>query len=142
MGLGKFIAGSIHHVRAQTSILAAHLSWPDATNSRLRLLCEDEPESGSPAVLPGPDKAPARLRHIQAVCSVGRDAPLWFSLGLCLSLAASIKSTGTAFPSDMVSSLPHSSISMVSPFSPVGPQLWILWPLLLRAPTEVVPCGR
>ena len=42
MGLGKFMAGRIHQMRAQKSYLAAHLSWFDTSPSKLCPLCGDE----------------------------------------------------------------------------------------------------
>ena len=122
MGLGKFMAGRIHQMHSQKSYLAAHRSWFNAHDSSLCPLCGDEPEIFSHAILRCPAKASARARHLQGVCSVGPDAPLWSSSSLLLSLAAFIKATGTAFPPDMLPSSPPSSpVSMVFPSSPVGP---------------------
>ena len=125
MGLGKFIAGSIHQMRSQKSYLAAHPSWFNAHDSTLCPLCGDEPETFSHAILRSPAKASARARHLQGVSSVDQDAPLLSLSSLLLSLAAYIKATGTAFPPDMLSSPPSSPVSMVFPSSPVGPSLWL-----------------
>ena len=121
MGLGKFMAGRIHQMRSQKSYLAAHPSWFNAHDSTLCCLCGDEPETFSHAILRCPAKALARARHLQGVFSVGQDAPLWSSSSLLLLLAAFIKATGTAFPPDMLPSLPFSPLSIVFPSSPVWP---------------------
>ena len=91
MGLGKFIAGRIHEMRAQKIYLAAHLSWFNASDSQLYPLCGDEPESFRHAILRCPAKATARAHHLQGVSSVGSDAPLWSSSSLLRALAAYIR---------------------------------------------------
>ena len=120
VGLGKFVAGRIHQMRAQKSYLAAHLSWFNASDSQLCPLCGDEPESFSHAILHCPAKAAARAHHLQGVSSVDPDAPIWSSASLLLILAAYIKATGTAFPPDIALSSPLSPASIVFPSSPVG----------------------
>ena len=118
MGLGKFMAGCIHQMRAQKSYLAAHPSWFDLSPSKLCPLCGDEQETFSHAILRFPAKTPARLRHLQGVASVAPDSPLWSSPPLLLALASYIRATGTNFPPDMSPGSPPSSASMVFPSSP------------------------
>jgi len=54
MGLGKFVVGRIHQMRAAKSYLAAHPSWfienPDLSSPR----CEDEPETFQHGILTCP----------------------------------------------------------------------------------------
>ena len=121
MGLGKFMACRIHQMRSQKSYQITHPSWFNAHNSTLCPLRGDEPETFSHAILRCPAKATARARHLQGVSSVDQDASLWSSSSLLLLLAAFIKATGTAFPPDMLSSLPSCPVSMVFPSSPFGP---------------------
>ena len=122
MGLGKFMAGRIHQISSQKSYLAAHPSLFNTHDSTFCPLCGDGPETFSHAILRCPAKASAQARHLRGVTSVGQDALLWSSSSLFLSLAAFIRATGTAFPPDMLpSSLPSSPVSMVFPFSLVGP---------------------
>jgi len=121
MGLGKFIAGRIHLMRAQKSYLAAHPSWSSPDVARLCPLCDEEQETFSHAVLRCPAKAAARSCHIQGLTSVGPDPPLWFSVSLLSSLAAYIEATSTHYPPDMFPSLPPSPASMVFPSPPASP---------------------
>ena len=88
MGLGKFVAGRVHQMRAQKSYLAAHPSWFDLSPSKLCPLCRDEQETFSHAILHSPAKAPARLHHLQGVASVALDSPLWSTPPLLLPLAS------------------------------------------------------
>ena len=134
MGLGKFMAGRIHQIRAQKSYLAPHPSWFDTSPSKLCPLCGDEEETFSHAVLRCPAKATARLRHLLGVSSVVPDSPLWFSTPLFLALASYIKETGTNFPPDIPPGLPPSPASMVFPSSPPAPP-----PLGLLASTPPRP---
>jgi len=82
MGLGKFIAGRIHQMRAGNSYLAAHPTWrsSDADTSCPR--CGLEPETFEHAILTCPSRQGARSRLLHGVSSVGQDAPLWSSLPL------------------------------------------------------------
>jgi len=115
MGLGKFIAGRIHQMRAQKSYLAAHPSWSSPDTFRLCPLCGEEQETFSHAILHCTAKTGARLRHLQGLTSVGPDAPLGSSVSLLSSLAAYIRATATNYPPDMFPSLPPSPASMVFP---------------------------
>ena len=58
MGLGKFVAGRIHQMRAAKSYLAAHPSWSEENLDPTCPRCETGPESFQHAVLP----CPARTR--------------------------------------------------------------------------------
>jgi len=88
MGLGKFIAGRIHQMRAQKSYLATHHSWSSPDASRFCPRCGEEQETFSHAILRCAAKAAARSRHLQDL-SVGPDySPLWSSVSLLSSLAA------------------------------------------------------
>ena len=118
MGLGQFMAGRIHQMRAQKSYLAAHPSWPNLSPSKLCPLCGDEQETFSHAILHCPAKASAQLHHLQGVSSVAPDSPLWSSPLLLPVLASYIKATGTNFPPDVPPELPPSPASMVFPSSP------------------------
>ena len=118
LGLGKFMAGRIHQMRAQKSYLAAHPSWFDTSPSKLCPLCGDEQETFSHAVLRCPAKVTAQLRHLQGVTSLALDSPLWSSPPNLLALAFYIRVTGTNFPPDMLSELPPSPASMVFHSSP------------------------
>ena len=122
MGLGKFMTGRIHQMRAQKSYLAAHPSWFDTSPSKLCPLCGDEEETFSHAVLSCPAKAATRLSHLQGVSSVAPDSPLWSSSPLLLALASYIRETGTNFPLDMplrTTSLPRlNGLSLLSPGPP------------------------
>ena len=101
MGLGKFIAGRIHQMRAGKSYLAAHPTWrsPDADTTCPR--CGLEPETFEHAILTCPSRQGARSRLLQGVSSVGQDAPLWSSLPLLKRLASFIGVTSTGFPPSM-----------------------------------------
>ena len=60
MGLGKFVAGRIHQMRAGKSCLAPHSTWrsPDADSSWP--ICGLEPEIFKDAVLSGPSRQHSR----------------------------------------------------------------------------------
>jgi len=121
MGLGKFIAGRIHQIRAQKSYVAAHPSWSSPDVARLCPLWGEDKETFSHAVLRCPEKAAARSRHLQGLTSVGADASLWSSVSLLSSLAAYIRATAINYPTDMFPSLPPSPASMVFPSPPASP---------------------
>ena len=89
MGLGKFVAGRIHQMRAGKSYLAAHPTWrsPDADTSCPR--CGLEPETFEHAILPCPSRQHSRSRLLHGVADVGPEAPLWSSLPLLKRLATS-----------------------------------------------------
>jgi len=120
MGLGKFMAGRIHQMRAQKSYLAAHPSWLSPGASRFCPLCGEEQETFSDAVQHCPAKAVARSRHLQGLTSVGPDAPLCSSVSLLSSLAAYLRATATNYPLDMFPSLPPSPAWMVFPSPPAS----------------------
>jgi len=101
MGLGKFIAGRIHQMRAGKSYLAAHGTWrsPDADTSCPR--CGLEPETFEQAVLSCPSRPHSRSRLLHGFTDVGPEAPLWSSLPLLKRLATFIGVTSMAFPPKM-----------------------------------------
>jgi len=76
MGLGKFIAGRIHQMRAGKGYLAAHLTWrsPDADTSCPR--CGLEPETFEHAILSSPAREHSRSRLLRGVTDVGPEAQL------------------------------------------------------------------
>jgi len=123
MGLGKFMAGRIHQMRAQKSYLAAHPSWFNMDTSCICPLCGDEQETFSHAVLRCPAKEIPRSRHLQDVSSVDPGAPLWTTLSSLLALGAFIRATATNYPPDLLPSLPPSPASMVMPSSPAAAPL-------------------
>jgi len=98
MGLGKFVAGRIHQMRARKSYLAAHPTWrsPDADTSCPR--CGLEPETFEHAILSCPSRQPSRSRLLHGVTDGGLEAPLWTSLPLLKRLATFIGVTSTGFP--------------------------------------------
>jgi len=82
MGLGKFVAGRIHQMRAGKGYVAAHPTWRslDADTSCPR--CGLEPETFEHAILSCPSKQHSRSRLLHGVTDVGPEAPLWSSLPL------------------------------------------------------------
>jgi len=76
MGLGKFVAGRIHQMRAWKSYLATHPTWrsPDADTSCA--CCGLEPETLEHAILSCPSRQHTRLRLLHGVADVGPEAPL------------------------------------------------------------------
>jgi len=101
MGLGKFIAGRIHQMRAGKCYLAAHPTWrsPDADTSCPR--CVLEPETCEHAILSCPSRQHSRSRLLHGVTGIGPEAPLWSSLLLLKRLATFIGLTSTGFPPTM-----------------------------------------
>jgi len=101
MGLGKFVAGRIHQMRAGKSYLAAHPTWrsPDADTSCP--CCRLEPETFEHAILSCPSRQHSRSRLLHRVTGLGPEAPLWSSLPLVKRLATFISVTSTGFPPSM-----------------------------------------
>ena len=121
MGLGKFMAGRIHQMRAQKSYLAAHPSWSNPLGPKHCPRCGNEDETFSHAILRCTSTSDTRERLLQGLSDVGPESPLWSSKTLLLALASFITATGTNFPPDMFPSLPPSPASMVPPSSPAVP---------------------
>jgi len=98
MGLGKFVAGRIHQMRAGKSYLTAHPTWrtPDADTSCPR--CGLEPATIEHAILSCPTRQHSRSRLLHGVSDVSPGAPLWLSLPLLKRLATYIGGTSTGFP--------------------------------------------
>jgi len=101
MGLGKFVAGRIHQMRAGKSYLATHPTWrsPEADTSCPR--CGLEPETLEHAILSCPSRQNVRSPLLHGVTDVGHEAPLWSSLPLLKRLTAFISVTSTGFPPTM-----------------------------------------
>ena len=101
MGLGKFVAGSIHQMRAGKCYLAAHPTWrsPHANTSCPR--CGLEPETFEHAILSCPSRQHSRSCLLHCVTDVGPEAPLLSSLPLLKRLATFIGVTSTGFPPTM-----------------------------------------
>jgi len=120
MGLGKFVAGRIHQMRAGKSYLAAHPTWmsPDADTSCPR--CGLEPETFEPAILSCPSRQDSRSRLLHGVTGVGPEGPLWSSLPLLKRLATFIGVTSTGFPPTM---FPPTTPPSSPPFSLSPPRV-------------------
>jgi len=101
MGLGKFVAGRIHQMRAGKSYLAAHPTWrsPGADTSCPR--CGLEPEPFEHVILACPSRQHSRSRLLHGVTDVGPGAPLWSPLPPLTRLAIFLGVTCTGFPPTM-----------------------------------------
>jgi len=123
MGLGKFLAGRIHQMRAGKSYLAAHPTWrsPDADTSSPH--CCLEPETFKHAILSCPSRQHSRSRVLHGVTDVGPEAPLWTSLSFLKRLANFISVTSTGFPP-----------TMFLPTTPPSSPLFFLFPPRVPAP--------
>ena len=117
MGLGKFMAGRIHQMRAQKSYLAAHSSWSRVDEPRHYPRGGKEEETISHGILHCQSTSYHRDCLIQGLSDVSPDYPLWSDKALLLALAAFIRATGTKYPPNMFPSLPPSPASMVPPSS-------------------------
>jgi len=117
MGLGKFVAGRIHQMRAGKGYLAAHPTWrsPKADTSCPR--CGLEPETFEHTILSCPSRQHSRMRLLQGVTDIGPEAPLWSSLPLLKRLATFIGVTFTGFPPTMFppTTPPSSPLFSLSP---------------------------
>jgi len=76
MGLGKFMAGHIHQMRAQKRYLAAHPSWSRVEEPRHCPRCGEEEETFSHAILRCQSTSCHRERLLQGLSNVGPDSPL------------------------------------------------------------------
>jgi len=132
MGLGKFVAGRIHQMRAGKSHLAADptMMSPDTDTSCAR--CGLEPETFEHAILSCPSRQHSWPRLLHGVTDVGPEAPLWSSLPLLKRLATFIGVTSTGFPPTMFppSTPPSSSqFSLSTPrVPPPGFSSFFRWP--------------
>jgi len=111
MGLGKFVAGRIHQMRAAKSYLAAHPSWSDEDPNLTCPRCETEPETFQHAILTCPARARDRDHLLKDVSSLGQDQDIWTDPHLIRALGEYITTTKTGFPPDMIP----------EPFSPPSP---------------------
>src|SRR5437879_4277381 len=137
MGLGKFMAGRIHQMRAQKSYLAAHPSWSDGpAPTRLCPCCGEEEETFTHAVLRCPARAPQWARLLQGVTDLAPAAPIWSSPPLLLTRTSYVRSTRTNFPPDMFGTPRAHQPRWYSPPLPKGllpsPCLVLLFPALCR----------
>jgi len=133
MGLGKFIAGRIHQMRAQKSYLAAHPAWSSLDIPKHCPRCGEEEETFSHGILRCQSPSFHREPLLQSLTSVGPDSPLWTDKDLLLALAAFIRATATNYPPDMFPSLPPSLASMVFPSSPISPPAGLFFSSPLHA---------
>jgi len=106
MGLGKFMAGRIHQLRAQKSYLTAHPSWSRVDEPRHCPRCGEVEETFSHAILRCQSTSYHRDRLLQGLSDVGPDSPLLSDKEPLLALATFIRATGTNYPPDMFPSLP------------------------------------
>jgi len=134
MGLGKFIAGRIHQMRAQKSYLTAHPSWSEVNKPKYCPRCGEEEETFSYVILCCQSTSYYRECLLQGLSDVGPDSPLCTSKDLLLALAAFIRATATNYPPDMFPSLPPSPASMVFPSSPTSHPLG----LFSSSPTQAI----
>jgi len=112
MGLSKFDAGGLHHMRSGKSYLRAHPSWDDSAPTTCPS-CEEAPETFEHAILHCSAKRPARILHLQGISDIGPDAPVWSAAALLGAVIRFIRSTATVFPRGMFSR-PSSSAGSVS----------------------------
>jgi len=101
MGLGKFVAGRIHQMRAAKSYLAAHPSWFDENPNPTCPRCGIESETFAHAILTCPARSRVRDLLLKDVSSLGPNADLWTEPLLVRALGAYITDTKTGFPPDM-----------------------------------------
>jgi len=102
MGLGKFVAGRIHQIRAAKSYLAAH---PSRFDEDPDLPCPrggTEPETFQHAILTCPARARDRYLLVKDVSSLGQEATLWSEPHLIRALGEYITDTKTGFPPGMI----------------------------------------
>ena len=128
MGLGKFVAGRIHQMRAGKSYLAAHPTWrsPDPDTSCPR--CGVEPETFEHAIRSCPWRQHTWSRLLHSVTDVGPEAPLWSSLPLLKRLATFIGITSTGFPPTMFPpTTPPSSPRFLSPLPECPPRCFVFF---------------
>ena len=120
MGLDKFIAGRLHHMRAHKSYLAAQPSWwsedPDTSCPRWR----SDVETFEHAILLCRARAGHRERYLKPTLSIHADSPLWDNKEHLHALSQYLYATRTGFPPEMAPSpLPSRTPSPASPPSPV-----------------------
>jgi len=102
MGLGKFVAGRMHQMRAAKSYLAAHPSWFDESQAPTCPRCETEPETFQHGIFTYPARARDRYLLLKDISSLGQDATLWSESHLTRGLGEYITDTKTGFPPDMI----------------------------------------
>jgi len=102
MGLGKFVAGRIHPMRARKRYRAAHPSWFDESPNLTCSHYEDGPESFHHAILTCPAHTSVRDLQLKDVSSLGHDPTIWSEPHLIRALGEYITDTKTGFPPDML----------------------------------------
>ena len=116
-GLGKFVAGRIHQMRAGKGYLAAYPTWrsPNADTSCPR--CGLEPETFEHGILSCHSRHDSRSRLLHGVTDIGPEAPLWSSLPLLKRLATFIGVISAGFPPTMFppTTPPSSPLFSLSP---------------------------
>jgi len=102
MGLGKFVAGRIHQMRAAKSYLAAHPSWSDDDPNLTCPRGENEPKTFQHAIGSCPARTRDRDLLLKDVSSLGQDENMWTDPHLIQALGEYITTTKTGFPPDMI----------------------------------------
>ena len=117
MGLGKFVAGRIHQMRAGKGYLAAHPTWRSHEGDTSCPRCGLEPQTFEHAMLSCPSRQHRRLRLLHGVADVGPEAPLWTFLSLVKRLATFISVTFPGFPPTLFppTTPPSSPLFFLSP---------------------------
>jgi len=113
IGLSKFDAGRLHHMRSGKSYLRAHPSR-DNDGPTTCPHCGHAPVSFEHAILHCPAARPARTRHLQGVSELGPDTPVCSSAALLGALTRFVRSTATAFPPGLFSRWSSSAGSVSS----------------------------
>ena len=101
MGLGQFVAGRIHQMRAGKSYRAAHPSWSDEDHDLTCPRCGIEPDTFQHGILSYPARERDRDLLLKDVSALGQDPNLWTEPLLLHALGEYIVTTKTGFPPDM-----------------------------------------
>jgi len=101
MGLGKFVAGRIHQMRAAKSCLVAHPSWFDENPSLTCPRCGLNQETFEDATLYCPTRSQAQNLLLKEVDSIDADSTIGTEPPLLKALSQYITSTKTGFPPEM-----------------------------------------
>ena len=105
MGLGKFVSGKIHQMRAAKGYLAAHASWFDESPNLTCPRCGTGQATFEHAILTCPARARVRDLLLNEVSCLGRDATTWSEPHLIRALGEYIMDPITGFPLDMIPKL-------------------------------------
>ena len=101
MGLGKFVAGTIHQMRATKSYLSAHTWWFTKNPSLTCPRCETNQETFEHAILHCLARSQARNHLLKEVDSIEADSTIWTKPHHLKALGQYIMSTKTGFPPEM-----------------------------------------